>query len=379
VSAAPPATAPVPPPARFTEVRAWAARRWLGVVIGALCLFGLGVLAWNFSGTARAFPGPALLSGFLLAVVLYVAFTLLRRVRPVRTPGRQWSWAGVAWGATAATGCALLANGGLSAVWSRTAGIAFTSSWGAALTAPLNEEGIKTAGIVLLGVAFPARMRGPLDGWVLGALVGLGFQMAENWTYALNAVVAGGGTAPGDAALQSVVGRVLYTGLGSHWTMSAVAGTGVGLLLSRSHAPAGRRRAGAAACVLAAVGMHWLFNAPFSGGVLGTGVKTAFDFLVAGSFWIVLRHGYRRRARAELRAPGVAPGAELLLSRRGRRRARAAVPQGAERERYARLMVAQLDLLEERAGTGCPRPAVDAALRAKVAEARYVPSGVAGY
>ncbi|SCE07079.1 Protease prsW family protein [Streptomyces sp. SolWspMP-sol7th] len=113
-------------------------------------------------------------------------------------------------------------------MWSRTAGVDFASSWGAALTAPLNEEGIKTAGIVLLGVAFPARMRGPLDGWVLGALVGLGFQMAENWTYALNGIVGTGGTTPGDAALQSVVGRVLYTGLGSHWTMSAVAGTGCG-------------------------------------------------------------------------------------------------------------------------------------------------------
>ncbi|MFD6152161.1 PrsW family intramembrane metalloprotease [Streptomyces sp. NPDC060243] len=376
---APPATAPAPAPARFREVRAWAARRRLGAAIVVLCLFGLGVLVWNFSGTARAFPGPALLSAFLLAVVLYVAFTLLRRVRPVRTPPRKWSWAGVAWGATAATGCALLANGGLSAVWSRTAGVDFASSWGAALTAPLNEEGIKTAGIVLLGVAFPARMRGPLDGWVLGALVGLGFQMAENWTYALNGIVGTGGTTPGDAALQSVVGRVLYTGLGSHWTMSAVAGTGVGLLLSRSPGPARRRRAGAAACVLTAVGMHWLFNAPFLGGGLGTGVKAAFDFLVAGSFWIVLRHAYRHRARAELRAPGVAPGADRLLTRRGRRRARAAVPQGAERERYARLMVAQLDLLEERAGTGCPRSAFEAAARARVAEARYVPSGVEGY
>ncbi|NEA41725.1 protease PrsW, partial [Streptomyces sp. SID11385] len=52
---------------------------------------------------------------------------------------------------------------------------------------------------------------------------------------------------------------------------------------------------------------------------------------------------------------------------------------GVERERYARLMVAQLDLLEERAGTGCPRPAFEAAARARVAEARYVPSGGAGY
>lgn len=375
-----PATVPVPEPAARTRplpgpggrgaLRALAGPAGLVWALAAVCAVGLVVLGWSFWGTVRVFAGTAVLSAFLLLVALYFGVTALRRVRPLRSSPRGWSWAGVCWGGTAATGCALLANGGLSALWSRVGGIDFGSSWGAALTAPLNEECLKTAGVVLIAVAVPARVRGPMDGWTLGAFTGLGFQMTENWTYAMHSVLMDGGTSAGDSALQSIIGRVGFTGLGSHWTMSAVAGTGVGLLLCGPPSTWRVRLAGAAGCLLTAMAMHWFFNAPLLLGVVGTAAKTGLDFCVALGFYLVLRHRLRRRARAVLLSPGTHPGAVRLLTRGGRRRARAALPPGPGRDAYARLTTAQLDLLEETAATGHPRPALARALTERAAAAR---------
>ena len=112
---------------------------------------------------------------------------------------------------------------------------------------------------MLIVLAAPRVIRGPLDGMIYGALVGLGFQVMENVTYSLNFIPLTGATNPGAAVALSAVLRVGLTGLGSHWAMTAVAGAGVGYLAARG------LRGGAlpaAACLAAAMGMHLLFDAP---------------------------------------------------------------------------------------------------------------------
>ena len=199
------------------------------------------------------------------------------------------------WGATAATGGALLANQGLTGLWAKTTGVAFASNWSAALTAPVNEELLKAAGVVLIVLAAPRAIRGPLDGMIYGALVGLGFQVMENVTYSLNFIPLTGATDPGAAVALSAVLRVVLTGLGSHWAMTAVAGAGVGYLAARG------LRGGAlpaAACLAAAMGMHLLFDAP--GPDLAILLKVLLNFAVVLALYLTLRRGHRARARAVL-------------------------------------------------------------------------------
>ncbi|WP_433336875.1 PrsW family intramembrane metalloprotease [Spirillospora sp. CA-294931] len=292
------------------------------------CLFGLAVLAYAFRGAIRVFPGAAALAAVLQVLAGGLGFVLIRRFRPVRRPPGRASVACLAWGATAAIGCALLANEGLLGVWAKTAGVRFASDWAAALSAPVNEEILKVIGVGLLVLAAPATTRGPLDGLVYGALTGLGFQVVENFTYALNQIVQSGATAPHLAVMQSFFVRVGLTALGSHWAMSAVAGTAVGFLAARGT----RGIPQAVALLAAALAMHAFFDAPLLVFPAGFLVKVAIDFAVVAVLFLALRRGYLDRARrvlaADVAAGEVTPHEAMsLLKRRARRLALNRTPQ----------------------------------------------------
>lgn len=302
------------------------ARRWLWIVLVVVALVGSAVLVDDFGGLVRVFPGQAVLGFVLMLLTAAVGWYVLRRIRPISAPSRVVSLVAVGWGVTAATGFAILANGGLQDVWARLGGVEFASQWSAALTAPLNEEVMKLCGVALIAVAWPARFRGPMDGFVYGSLVGLGFQVAENWTYAMNGIVLFGATDDTLAVLQSFFARVALTGYGSHWAMSAVAGAGVGFLLGR----AGPRVVPGLGLIALAMFMHWQFDSPLLGGLVGTILKGLLNLAIALTVYFVLRHRVRRTARAvaERAAPG---SAAVLLGRWARRRARRTLPAGPER------------------------------------------------
>ena len=307
-----------------------------------LCLFGAGVLTWQFNRFLVVFPAATALAVALELPLLVVGFVLFRLVRPVRAPALIWSAAAVAWGGTAAAGCALLANRGLIGLWAKGVGIHFAASWSASLSAPLNEEILKLCGVLMIVLAAPLVITGPLDGMVYGALTGLGFQATENVTYSLNSIVLSGATDPASAVANSVYLRVGLTALGSHWTMTAVAGAGVGLLVAR-----GRQDAlPAAACLLGAMAMHLLFDAPGLAIIVRVGVNLA---AVTG-LYLLLRHAYLDRARRLLAgwaAAGVISTEEQTGLLRRRRWAGLARPgSGAERGRLRarhRALVTDLD------------------------------------
>ncbi|MFE3138386.1 PrsW family intramembrane metalloprotease [Streptomyces scopuliridis] len=337
----------------YTGLRGAIRRRPVGWLCGVLCVLGLALLALEFAPAIRVFPGPALLAFLLLLFTLGIGVAILGRVRPFRAPPRGWAWSGVAWGATAATGCAIVANGGLQGIWFKAAGIDFGSRWGAALTAPLNEELLKVSGVALIALGARQLVRGPLDGFFLGAFTGLGFQVMENWTYAMNSILNGGGVNADNDVLQSFVSRVGLTGLGSHWAMTAVAGTGIGILLAHSGRPVRQRIVPAALCLLTAMTMHWLFDSPLLGSAAGVAGKVAINFLVAVGFYVVLRRRARRRARAFLLSPR-SPFSIELLTRRSRGRALRRVPP-ARRPAAALRAAGYLSVVEEyAAGTYGP-------------------------
>ncbi len=321
----------------------WAVR----VTAAALCVFGAAVLFREFYRAVAVFPGAALLALALELPLLVAGWCLLRLARPVRSPRRLWSAAAVIWGATAATGCALLANQGLSALWAKGAGIGFASNWSAALSAPLNEEILKLCGVVMIVLAAPAVIRGPLDGMIYGALTGLGFQVTENIFYGLNSIIESGGANSAHAVASSAALRVGVTALGSHWAMTAVGGAGIGYLAAR-----GLRRGAlpAMAGLTAAMAMHLLFDAP-QPAIL---VKVAVNFAAAASLYLILRRGYLARARIALSARTSSDGSTdgqgaAVLSRHDRRRELHRAAPGTERDAVAARQQAVLAEVEEEA------------------------------
>lgn len=337
----------VPRPARVSA-------RNLGFwVLIALCAFGLWTLQTNFLPAALAFPGSALLDLIVLGSSLVVALWLARRfLRPVQAPSWSGTWLALLWGGLGACGLALLMNGVLLVAWSRALGLEASGEWSAALTAPLNEEVAKAAGVVLLACVSTRLVRSAADGFVYGALVGFGFQLMENFTYGLNAIGMAGGVDPVGATGQVLWIRILLTGIGSHWTMSAVAGAGIGYLVSASGRGAARRVWVAVGCMVLAMGMHWLFDSPlFGGGLVGVVAKPLVNFAVLVLVYIVVRRGFRSRwaevAAEEVRAGSLVPVEAASLSRRRSRR-KYLRSFGAVRVAQERMQQLQLDLLEER-------------------------------
>ena len=83
--------------------------------------------------------------------------------------------------------------------------------------------------------------------------------------------------------------------------------------------------------------MHLLFDAPAPGALIV--LKVLLNFAVVLAFYLVLRRGYRARARATLAGPvaaGAVPAVEApyLLTRRSRRRRQRQVPVGPVRDEF---------------------------------------------
>lgn len=321
------------------------------VVLAAACVIGL-VLSWMYaSGLVRAYAWPALLAFVLSAIAYLVGFFVFRRIRPVRPPRLTVAVLATLWGILAATGVAAYANTGMGGLWGQILGYEAAGDWTAALTAPLNEEILKLAGVVVLAVAFPRALRGPVDGFVLGALVGLGFEVTENFLYALNSISLSGALAPATSVADTSVVRVVLTGLGSHWAMTAIAGTAIGVLAAVDWRPGPRRALGALGLVLLAMLGHFFFDSPLLGeGLVGILAKVAFVFLSAMAVYFLVRHTYRSRVRKSLAQQGSALGmrrsdAKKLASRHGRSKAlaRVARPERPEVRRRQEQMVEEAE------------------------------------
>src|SRR5262245_32266838 len=124
---------------------------------------------------------------------------------------------------------------------------------GPAIWAPLVEETAKALGLVLLVALCPDRLRDARSGIAGGALVGLGFALAENIPYHLIAVVQGGTV----GLARAVFVRGVLQGL-NHATFTGAFGAGLGLA---HRLPSGTRSAAAPALgFLVAWAQHGVWN-----------------------------------------------------------------------------------------------------------------------
>jgi RsiW-degrading membrane proteinase PrsW (M82 family) len=240
-----------------------------------LVVCGAVVISGQVSIAIAAYSG-ALTSGIIafgLLAVAYVCF-IYHEDRYTTVP-RKLAATGLVWGFVAAPGAfALLGNDAVMNLSAKAFGASFTFDWGAALAAPVNEELAKGAGVLLLLVLAPRLIRSPFDGLILGALIGLGFQISEDISYAW----IGAANSFGDigAAWGTILARTLAS-IPSHWMFTGVFGAGLVWFIGRPEVPA-RRRLGAG-LMAAAMLLHGLWDA--SAAIAGDNVISIFPGIVA--------------------------------------------------------------------------------------------------
>jgi len=254
------------------------------------------------------------------------------------------------WGAVAATVLSGIANEGWGLVVARVGGPVFAAEWTAALTAPFVEETLKLSGVVLIYLIARDEMDDVMDGFVYGAMVGLGFALVEDVFYF---IAIFGGTPGG--VLAGFYVRVVSSGLYGHVLYTGLSGMGVAYFVSRrGEVPFARRLAVAIGLFVAAVAGHFLWNSPlldfFPGSVddVGDWLRIPLAAFVKGAplllVVVVLVRLARRRERmwlevalrSEVDSPALSEEELRVLldpsaRRRSRREMRARAGDAAER------------------------------------------------
>ncbi|BCB88282.1 PrsW family intramembrane metalloprotease [Phytohabitans suffuscus] len=266
------------------------------------------------------------------------------------------------WGGFAATwAMAGNANGPIISLWGKAFGQAWAIDWGAGLTAPFTEELSKGFGLLLLIAMAPRLVATAFDGFVLGAFIGLGFQLLEDVQYALGSAGDEFGANPVGNALTTIALRMAL-GVAAHILYSAVFCTGLVYFLGRPAEP--RRRGRGLLLMGSAMALHGLWDN--AGGIAGSSallVLVLWVVLIGLSFFVLTR-AFRwsvPRERAfmrEVMAPEVADGAitreelDTLAGDRKARRAYRKAAHGHDRRRRRHLLEAAHDLADELARSG---------------------------
>jgi len=236
---------------------------------------GAVVIAGQVSIAAAAYSG-ALTSGIIAFGLLAAAYLwFIHHEDRYTTVPRGLAAAGFVWGFVGATGAfALLGNDAVINLSAKALGASFAFDWGPALAAPVNEELAKGAGVLLLLLLAPRLIRSPFDGLILGAFIGLGFQISEDISYAW----IGAANSFGDigAAWGTIFARTLAS-IPSHWMYTGVFGAGLVWFIGRPDVPA--RRWLGAGLMLTAMLMHGLWDA--SAAIAGDNVISVVPGIVA--------------------------------------------------------------------------------------------------
>jgi RsiW-degrading membrane proteinase PrsW (M82 family) len=340
-----------------------------------LVVAGAVVLSGQVSIAAAAYSG-ALISGVIAFGLLAVAYLwFIHYEDRYTTVPRKLAAAGFVWGAVAAIGAfALFGNDAALNLYAKTFGASFAFDWGAALTAPINEELAKGAGILLLLTLAPRLIRSPFDGLIVGALVGLGFQISEDISYAF----IGAANAFGDvgAAWTTIIARTLAS-IPSHWMFSGLFGAGLVWFIGRPEVPP--RKGLGAALMLTAMLMHGLWNASSAiggGSAFAWIVPTTVACMLIGVFvWVYATTvPVEREWMRELMAPevqlGVVTPAELDALAGSRSTLKSYLRTQPSRRRAGRVLEAERELAHQIARDGGAETAAVQHARAAVARAR---------
>jgi RsiW-degrading membrane proteinase PrsW (M82 family) len=267
------------------------------------------------------------------------------------------------WGGFAATwSMAANANDAIVGLYAKAFGQAWALNWAAGLAAPFTEELAKGAGLLLLIALAPRVVRTAFDGFILGAFIGLGFQIIEDIAYALTSAGSQFGANQVGASIATIVLRML-SGVGAHIVYSAIFCAGLIYLLGRPAQP--RRVARGLLLMAAAMLLHGVWDSV--GAIAGTRPLALLCLLIAVivvalvtaarayRLTVTPERDFMRDVMAPEQARGVITAAELDAmagDRAARKEYRRASGGSRERKRARHVLHAAYDLAGELAAAG---------------------------
>lgn len=206
----------------------------------------------------------------MLAYAVPVALIVYRLDLFEREP-KSVLGAALIWGGVVATSLAVYANEAWLSVLSKVVTPDVASGWGNAIVAPGVEETLKLMGVVVIFLIASSEFDGIMDGFVYGAMVGLGFTVVEDLSYFIIAAAAVPGTVDQSGpVLDSFLIRVVGGGLYGHVLFTGLTGLGFAYLVSQRRIRLPRRLAGGVLCIAAGVAAHFVWNSPWMDSVLAT-------------------------------------------------------------------------------------------------------------
>lgn len=331
-------------------------------VYATMLTSGLLFVRRSLSVTGEAFQEAymaALFSSFLFGAVFLLFLHHADRFE--RTPAKL-ALAGFLIGGFGSTwAIAITGNAAMLSIYAKVFGQAWVQDWGPGLTAPFVEETAKGAGFLLLLALAPVVIRTVYDGLIVGAFIGLGFQIIEDVLYGANSAVANFGANQAESVLSIFFLRAA-TGISSHALYTAIFAAGVIYVVGTPAQP--RRLGRGVALMLSAVLIHGVWDAAAA---LGSGTAWIFVIMVATIIFslVMLLVAIRWGARAEhdfmvdLMKPEVENGtiteSELAAISGLRRDRKAAVKRrsrGATRRREKHILAAAHDLAHDLAESG---------------------------
>jgi protease PrsW len=189
------------------------------------------------------------------------------------------------WGAVVSIGLAAPTNTAWFEILFKVFGADFAQNWGPALIGPTIEETIKFLGLVLIYLIARSEIDDLFDGFIYGAMVGLGFAVVENVQYFVGPVAQSGGVDQIGPVIQMYVLRVVFSGLYMHVLWTGLTGIGLAYYVTRRDLPQQRRLLVAAGFFLAGVLAHFIWNSPFLTSLLqGPGGPGPLQMLLFGAF-----------------------------------------------------------------------------------------------
>ncbi|MGH2711605.1 MAG: PrsW family intramembrane metalloprotease [Actinomycetota bacterium] len=208
-------------------------------------------------GFADLSPTGWSLSWFLMLLYAVPMFLLVYFLDLYEREPLSLVFASLLWGGFAATLLSVIASEG----WST---LAFdllgenALEWGAAVVAPPVEEILKGVGVIFIALIARGEMDDLMDGFVYGAMVGLGFTVVEDVLYFIGVF---GGTVGG--VLEGFYVRVIASGLYGHVLYSGLFGVAVAYFVTRrKEATLGKRLAVSGGLILTGIIGHAIWNSP---------------------------------------------------------------------------------------------------------------------
>jgi RsiW-degrading membrane proteinase PrsW (M82 family) len=401
VTAATPAPAPNPAPTATTLPRAGGPGDWTEQVSliqpkqAAFWLFSalLLICGAGFVDEQLTFANASttawLVGLVLLALYAVPVYLLVNTLDLFEREPRSLLIGALLWGAIIATFLAGRINDQWGEIVQKLFGAEFAREWGAALVGPGVEELVKFLGVVVIYLIARSEFDDVLDGFVYGALVGLGFTLEEDMYYFFTHFVGQAGASDLGGLFEGFFTRVIVGGPYSHVLLTGLTGMGLAYYVTRPDVARSRRLIIGFLLYAAGVVAHFVWNSPLLNDMLGndpdavTWIAWAalkglpFLFLLA----VLVRVAIRREQRwvADALADDVAAGFvtddELAtlgdLRRRKAARTAVAARKGVAGDRLtARLQHAQIALAVADSGSAADRDTKVAAARELISSLR---------